>query len=175
MVHWNVENGQITPLQIAENINKMSKVLLKPSLLWGIIKCNFVTLSWAHSLSELTALFYMRKNDVTIWTNYITHSGLCWIPIAIFRYGLTLFVYLPPVVIFPLFWHFEWDTLINDTFYKCLFDFYIFSVTFEHKNWKNSHIFWEHFSVYVSDLGRQRTFCMLTRRLFWSKIGDKFT
>ena len=36
MVHWNVENGQITPLQIAENINKMSKVLLKPSLLWGI-------------------------------------------------------------------------------------------------------------------------------------------
>ena len=22
MVHWNVENGQITPLQIAENINK---------------------------------------------------------------------------------------------------------------------------------------------------------
>ena len=36
MVHWNVENGQITPLQIAENINKMSKVHLKPSLLWGI-------------------------------------------------------------------------------------------------------------------------------------------
>ena len=36
MVHWNVENGQITPLQIAENIIKMSKVLLKPSLLWGI-------------------------------------------------------------------------------------------------------------------------------------------
>ena len=36
MVHWNVENGQITPLQIAENINKMSKVLLKPLLMWGI-------------------------------------------------------------------------------------------------------------------------------------------
>ena len=36
MVHWNVENGQITPLQIAENINKMSKLLLKPLLMWGI-------------------------------------------------------------------------------------------------------------------------------------------
>ena len=30
---------------------------------------------------------------------------------------------------------------INDTFYKCLFDFYIFFVTFEHKNRENqSHI-----------------------------------
>ena len=33
MVHLNVENWQFTPLQIAENINKMSKVFLKPSLL----------------------------------------------------------------------------------------------------------------------------------------------
>ena len=62
--------------------------------------------------------------------NNLHHTfGTMLIPIAIFRYGLTLFVYLPPVVIFPLFLHFEWDTLNKWYFLQMLFDFYYFSVT----------------------------------------------
>ena len=103
--------GKLHLYSLLRTLTKWAKYFWSPHCCEEWIKCNFVTLSWTHSLSELTALFYMRNDDVTIWTTYITHSGQCWIPIAIFRYGLTLFVYLPPVVIFPLFWHFERDTL----------------------------------------------------------------
>ena len=154
--------GKLHLYRLLRTLTKWAKYFWSPHCCEEWIKCNFVTLSWTHSLSELTALFYMRNDDVTIWTTYITHSGQCWIPIAIFRYGLTLLVYLPPVVIFPLFWHFERDTLNKWYFLQMFVWFWYFSVTFEHKNRKTNHTFWGHFSVYVSDLGRQRTFCMLT-------------
>ena len=80
--------------------------------------------------------------------SYITHSGLCWILLAIFRYGLLCCLYISFILgtLKEIYW-------IN----VCLI-FMLFSVTFEHKNQKNNHIFWGQVSVYVSDLGVQRTF-----------------
>ena len=131
MVHWNVENGQITPLQIAENINKMSKVLLKPSLLWGINLMQFCypflnpltkwidgvilhAKRWRHNMNNLHHTFGTMLDthcNFQIWVNvnclYIYASG-----------DISSF--------FGILNEIHW---INDTFYKCLFDFYIFSPT----------------------------------------------
>ena len=127
MVHWNVENRQITPLQIAENINKMSKVLLKPSLLWGINQMQFCypflnpltkwidgvilhAIRWRHNMNNLHHTFGTMLDthcNFQLWVNVV----------CIFTASGDISSFLG--ILNKIHW-------INDTFYKCLFDFYIF-------------------------------------------------